>query len=398
MSDEQIPSSERTGIPRRQFLETCARAGGVLALWPGAAGLSLARMANSSLGKVGAVSSQTAKYFTPLKGGEVKCTLCPHQCVIKDKQTGKCLVRRNAGGKLQSLVYGRPAKVALQTVEQLHFFHFLPGTKALAIGTAGCALTCLYCSEAAISKQSPYRTDNEDLSPERAVVTAQEYGAQTIAFTFNEPLQCFEYVIDTAEKAEAAGIHTVVHTSAYATPEAMRELAGAVSALAIDVKAFDKRAYQRLTSGGQFDQMLAALKAAREKAHWLELTYLLVPGYNDNTSHLNSMFTWLKQNVGADIPLHFLRFFPQYRLLWARTTPVKTLQATREKAFKAGLQYVYIDNVPGDPGEATFCPACHARLLARITDPARPRIENLGLELPKGRCARCGRLLLGVWK
>lgn len=393
------PPAPLRGMRRREFVTACARcAGAAIGLGVAPSVLDVAGSSSAAWAAAGAVSDREAKHFTALQGTDVQCQLCPHQCTIKDGQMGKCGVRKNVKAALQTLVYGKPAKVELRAIEFGHVYHFLPGTAALFLGTAGCGLACQFCNEADIAKASPLETDNEDLPPDRAVVTAQTYGASAIFFSVNDPVQCFEYVIDTCEKAKEAGLRVVAQTAGYIAPGAMEELAGAVDALVLDLKCLEASTYRQITGGGDVQQAIAAWKVAREKAKWIELTYLVVPGYNERPHHITALLDWVGANMGADIPLHFLRFFPKYQLIGYSETPTATLKDLRKQAYKAGLKFVYIDGVPGDPGESTFCPNCKEKVIRRLLDPNSPRVDNLRFAPARGACANCNSRILGLWQ
>ncbi|MBC7288620.1 MAG: AmmeMemoRadiSam system radical SAM enzyme, partial [Armatimonadetes bacterium] len=238
----------------------------------------------------------------------------------------------------------------------------------------------------------PEQVENKNLPPDSLVQQTKQLGLPTITFTFSEPLQCIEYVIDTAAAAHRAGLKVLVHTAAYALPGAFEALCRAVDAVNIDLKGFTEKFYRDVT-GGDLQTVLDAIKVAKRTGVWLELTNLVVPGYNDDPNTFALMCQWIRTNLGPDTPLHVSRFFPQYKFRNVPPTPKETLQNLRRVAYQQGLRYVYLGNLGGDPGESTYCPCCGIRLISRVGY----NVSFEGLNPATGKCRKCGLKIPGVW-
>jgi pyruvate formate lyase activating enzyme len=342
---------------------------------------------------VGNVSDAIAKYWHTVAGGETKCDLCPRSCTIKPGERGFCGARENQGGRYISKVYGKPCVVYVDPMAKGPFFHFLPATKTVALGTAGCNLDCGFCQSYTFAQARPEQTDNKDLPPDALVAQAQKYGLPTITFTYSEPLQCIEYVVDTAKAAHAAGIRVLFHTGAFANPDPFRDIVHAVDGVNIDLKGFSEDLYVKVT-GGHLAPVLNALETARASGKHLEITWLTIPGYTDSAAMVTEACQWIVKTVGADTPMHFSRFFPKYKMQQVPPTPITTLEAVRQAAYKAGMRYAYVGNVPGHGGESTYCPKCNAMLVQHV---GYQSINHIALNPRTGKCVKCGLRIPGVW-
>ncbi|MCD6521865.1 AmmeMemoRadiSam system radical SAM enzyme [Candidatus Calescamantes bacterium] len=337
-------------------------------------------------------SQHEAEYYIPLENGMVQCTLCPRYCIIPPGGRGFCTVRVNRRGKLYTLVYSHPCAVHVDPIEKKPFFHVLPGTKAFSIATAGCNLRCLFCQNWYIAQRPPERVKSYNLSPEVIVRKAKEMGCKSIAYTYTEPVVFFEYMKDCCKLAKNYGIKNVVHTAGYINPEPLRELCRYVDAVNVDLKGFRQEFYDKLCWGGRLEDVLRTLKILKEEGVWIEVTNLIIPTYNDNPNDIRRMCEWIKNNLGEDVPLHFSRFFPMYKLVKLSPTPVSTLERAYKIAKEVGLKYVYLGNVPGSPYENTYCPKCGKVLIKRV---GYVVLEN---NIKDGRCPYCGEKIPGVWK
>lgn len=323
-------------------------------------------------------------------GQKVRCELCPTECVLEDYQIGGCRVRLNRGGKLYSLVYGNPCAVALDPIEKKPFFHVLPGAGAFSIATAGCVLGCLFCQNWEISQASPEKTRNYNLPPDEVVRKALFYGARAIAYTYTEPTVFYEYMYDTAVLARKMGLINTMHTCGYINKKPLRELLKYMDAVAVDLKAFTERFYGKLC-GGRLKPVLETIETVAEEGVWLEVINLVIPTQNDNPEEIRQMCQWLYRTCGPDVPLHFSRFFPYYRMKDLPPTPYETLVKAREIALEEGLRFVYIGNIRS-PAENTYCYNCGRLLIERIGYFIK---QN---HLKKGHCPYCGAEIKGLWE
>lgn len=332
-----------------------------------------------------------ASFYFKLDNKQVNCVLCPRRCVIPDGKRGFCGVRENQGGVLYSLVYAKPCSVHVDPIEKKPLFHVVPGSKAFSLATVGCNLKCKFCQNWQISQASPEDVQAMSLSPEEAVEKAKESGASVIAYTYTEPTVYYEYMIDIAKLARKAGIKNVMHSAGYINEEPLRQLCPYLDAANIDLKGFSNRFYSEMTLGN-LDDVLRTLKILKEQGVWIEITNLLLPGINDNPAEIKKMCEWIKDNLGAQVPLHFSRFWPMYKLMNLSPTPVETLKTARAIALKTGLKYVYIGNVPTEDGENTICPKCGKTLIRRS---GYVILEN---NIVDGKCKFCGEKIDGIWK
>lgn len=334
--------------------------------------------------------SKTLYCHVPHRGQYVRCSLCPHRCVLGEGERGRCRVRENRGGKLYTLVYGNPCTLQADPIEKKPFYHFRPGTLTFSLATAGCNLRCRYCQNYAISQRTPEQLPSYDAPPQALVTAAIESACPTIAYTYSEPIVFYEYVLDTARLARRAGLHNVVISAGYINTEPLRELCRAVDAIKIDLKGYNPGFYQQICEG-TLEPVLNTIRTIHEMGVHLEIVNLVVPSLNDDPEELRALAEWILETVGPDVPLHFSRFHPDYQLLNLPPTPVETLEAARDTALDVGLRYVYLGNVPGHEGNHTFCPNC-GRTIVRRMGMATEEIHIVG-----GCCEYCQTPIAGRW-
>ncbi len=296
-----------------------------------------------------------AMWYEKLAGGLVHCQLCPNHCRLPKGQIGLCRVRKNVGGTLYSLSYGQIAAVHVDPIEKKPFFHVLPGREAFSLATPGCNLRCLFCQNWEISQAYPWEVRTAPMTPEEVVAAALRSGAPAIAFTYSEPTIFYEYMLDIAKLAKEKGLKTLVVSAGYIEPEPLKALLPFIDAYKVDFKAFDSQFYADLT-GGSRDPVLRTMKIVHESGVWLEVVNLLVTGKNDGAEEVRALARWVKENLGADVPLHFSRFHPMHKLMNLPPTPVERVVRAREIALAEGLRYVYTGNVPAAEGDSTYSP------------------------------------------
>lgn len=351
--------------------------------------LSISPLLLSSMGtKQG---EKEAYYYKSAGNKRVKCLNCPHQCILSPGQRGICRVRENKKGKLFTLAYANPCAVHIDPIEKKPLFHFLPQSSVFSIATAGCNFRCKYCQNWSISQKSPEETENYFLPPYEVVRIAERENIPVIAYTYSEPSVFYEYMLDTAKIANGRGIKNVWVTNGFLNPEPLLELCKYIDAANVDIKWFTEDLYREI-SGGNLNPVLSTCKTLVKKKVHLEITNLIVPTLNDDKKMIRELVIWVRENLGADIPLHFSRFFPMYKLQHLPPTPVRTLQTAREIALNSGLHYVYIGNYPGGEWENTYCPECK-KLLIR-----RKGFMILESNITGGRCKFCKHKIYGVWK
>jgi len=333
-----------------------------------------------------------AMFYEKIEDNQVWCQLCPRKCIIPEGTRGFCRVRENRGGKLYSLVYGKPCRISVEPIEKAPFYHFKPGHRRLCIATVSCNLRCKYCQNWQISQVGPDEgITTYFLPPEQLVEKAIQEKVESICFTFNEPIVFYEYVYDTAKIARTKGIKVSIVSAGYIREEPLRELVKVLDAVKIDLKGFTETFYRSVCQG-ELEPILKTLKVLKEEKKHFEIVNLIVPTLNDKPEEIRKMCLWIKLNLGNDVPLHFTKFTPLYKLTRLPQTPVSKLEEAFNIAKKMGLNYVYIGNVPGHVRNSTFCPKCGKRLIYRKGFQV---IEN---NVQDGRCKFCGQRIPGVWK
>jgi len=326
--------------------------------------------------------------------GWVKCQLCPHECVLAPGQRGDCLSRINYQGKLVTLVYGKPVSAnPYDPVEKKPLYHFLTGTRCFSIATAGCNLHCKFCQNYEISQLNPEDADPArvyDLPPETLVRAALGYKCRSIAYTYSEPVTFFEYTRDSQALARERGIKNILVTAGYINEEPLRELCENADGANVDLKSFSDDFYRQVC-GGSLQPVLRCLEVMVNSGVWVEVTNLVVPTLNDDLDLIKRMCGWMAEHLGVDVPLHFSRFHPQYKLTHFPPTPADFLALARDAARAEGLRYVYVGNVDVPDGGATFCPRCGDPVIVRRG------YAILRNNLKSGKCGNCGEPIPGVW-
>ncbi len=318
--------------------------------------------------------------------GSVKCEICPRACSLAEGQVGNCRARRNRRGVVVPMAYARPCAVALDPMEKKPLFHFMPGSSVLSIGTAGCNLHCLNCQNSDISQASPEAIPSEALSPDDLVALMRKTGVTSVAYTYNEPLVAFEYILDCAKAVRSAGGANVLVSAGYVNPEPLAELLPYLDAANIDLKTMSEEGYLD-NCGVHRDPVLATLKTLAQSHVVLEVTNLVIPGFNDSERDLNDWCAFVADELEENVPVHFSRFFPRYRMTDRPPTPLATLRRAGEIAAEHGLRYVYCGNV--DDEANTVCPSCGACLIRRRGFSV---LSNL---VDNGNCPKCGHHIYG---
>lgn len=340
-----------------------------------------------------------ARYWKPLAvKGEgasreqtiVKCLLCPNGCAIANGKRGTCRTRMNVNGELRSLVYGRPVSIHIDPIEKKPLYHYLPSSSAFSLATAGCPLSCKFCQNWEISQASPEDHQGPFAHPSRIADAAKNSKSPVIAFTYNEPTVFSEYMVDIAGEARRKNIRSVMISCGFINEDPLAELCGVLDAIKIDLKGYSENFY-RTVCGASLRPVLKSIKQiAKSRAH-LEIVNLVVPTLNDSDKMLQDLINWILGEVGADIPVHFTRFHPDYQLRNLSPTPVATLERARDLALAKGMHYPYVGNVPGHPGNHTYCPGCGKVVIERQS------FFVTAMNINNGQCKFCGQKIAGVW-
>ncbi|WP_291861212.1 AmmeMemoRadiSam system radical SAM enzyme [Marinilabilia sp.] len=327
---------------------------------------------------------QEALLYEKLGNQKVECNLCAHHCKLAPGKFGICRVRENIDGTLYTHVYGRTIARHVDPIEKKPLYHFFPGTQAFSIGTPGCNFHCDFCQNCEISQVvSPgILTVGQPATPEEIVQEALDRECKSIAYTYTEPTIFFEYCNDIGPLARDVGLKNVFVSNGYMTSEMLELAAPWLDAVNIDLKAFRDDTYRRLM-GGHLQPVLDSMKKIIQMGVWLEVTSLIIPGINDQSRELHEMAHFVANELGVDVPWHISRFFPGYKMHDLLPTPIDTLQKAREAGTEAGLNYIYVGNVPASADQNTVCPRCGATLIERVG------YNVLGNIIENGRCAEC---------
>jgi len=333
------------------------------------------------------------KYWHKLEDGRVQCDLCPRECKLHEGQRGLCFVRENLNNQIVLTTYGLSSGYCIDPIEKKPLNHFLPGTPVLSFGTAGCNLACKYCQNWDISKSREMHTLADEASPELIAQAAEQLNCRSVAYTYNDPVIFHEYAIDVAKACREKGIKSVAVTAGYVSPEPRKEFYEYMDAANVDLKAFTEEFYYKIT-GGHLQPVLDTLVYIKHETNvWLELTTLLIPGYNDSEEEINDMTKWVVKELGPDVPMHFTAFHPDWKMLDVPPTPLGTLTRARSIALNNGVRYAYTGNVHDVKGESTYCHHCGETLIGR--DWYVLSTWNLD---EHGACKKCGTPCAGVFE
>ena len=316
----------------------------------------------------------------------MECELCPRRCRLKDGQRGFCFVRRRQGEAVVLAAYGRSTGFFVDPIEKKPLFHFLPGTAGVSFGAAGCNLRCRFCENWALSRTTNPDWLSHEASPEKIAARAEELGLSSVALTYNEPLVSFEMGLDVADACRARGVAAVAISSGYATAEAARAFYSRMDAVCIGLKGFTEDGYAAHAAARMAPVLRTLELIRRETRAWLELSVVLVPGTSP-PAEVARRCAWIREALGADVPLHVLPFHPSFELAALPPTPAEEARRVRAIAMGEGLRHVYIQGEPN--ASDTRCTSCGEVVIARDAG-AAPAVQ-----LRDGRCDRCGAPLAG---
>jgi pyruvate formate lyase activating enzyme len=378
-------------INRREFLGKCSHMAMACAGCSMLPAAFLSRSAHALDLEKGYIHKKHSPYYTALEGGAIRCDLCPHHCEVDPGDRGLCEVRENIKGKYYSLVYGNPCAIHVDPIEKKPFYHVLPGTNSFSIATAGCNFDCKFCQNWSISQARPDDTRNYNLSPADAVALAFQNDCISIASTYVEPSIFIEYMLDIGNITKKKKLLKVMHSNGFMAARPLEDLCGVLDAACIDLKGFTEDYYRDMTDGGSLSPVLETLKTLRQKEIHTEIVTLLIPGRNDDMDTIRAMCDWICEELGPDVPIHFSKFYPRYKLKSVQPTPLDTLEAAHRTAKDAGLHYVYLGNVYNHSAESTYCPQCGQMVIKRAG------YETTLTGFTDGHCSNCQTKIAGVW-
>ncbi len=319
-----------------------------------------------------------ALHYEKLDGGKLRCNLCPKFCIISDGKRGFCYARINRDGTLYSEIYNRAMAANLDPIEKKPLYHFHPGARIFSLGTRGCNQRCDFCQNwHMLESDAPL----EEITAEEAVEAARARGSVGIAYTYNEPLIWFEFLLECAAQARGAGLTNVLVTNGYINPEPFRELAPLIDAMNVDIKSMEPSFYKEICKS-DLPPVLETCRTAHELGIHVEFTNLVIPTKNDADEQIEALVDFVA-GLSREIPLHFSAYYPCYKMN-IEPTPVATLRRAADIARRK-LDYVYLGNVRSDEGADTHCPNCGNKLVER----AGYNTRVVGIEGKS--CNRCGR-------
>jgi len=331
--------------------------------------------------------------YERLPGRNARCNICQRGCLVAEGGTGYCMTRQNQKGKLYSLIYGEVSCLAVSPTEKKPVFHFYPASRWLSLGSLGCNFRCPGCQNWRIAhstlleEQSP---STKYLSPEDCVALARQHKCLGISWTYNEPTLWFEYTLKAAKLAKYNGLFTNYVTNGFMTQAALDRIGPYLDVFRVDIKGFSSATYKKIANVDDFYGILAVTE--RAKSRWgmhVEVVTNVIPGYNDDDTQLSGIASWVRQNLGEDTPWHVTQFVPHLELSHIMPTPIATLERARQIGFENGLHYAYVGNIPGHPGQNTYCPKCHSLLVKRDGFSVA---EN---RIVAGKCPQCSGSIAG---
>jgi len=328
-----------------------------------------------------------AQYYLSLPDKTVQCTLCPHNCILREGKSGICRVRINQDGKLITEVNGYVSAFNFDPIEKKPLYHYYPGSTILSLGTYGCNLRCFFCQNCTISQTAAEpELPRTYYTPEEIVnIALKRKGNMGIAFTYNEPIVWFEYMLEIARLAKQAGLKTVMVTNGFINKEPLTTLLEFIDAFSVDLKAFNDEFYTKVTSS-KLEPVKETLKQISQAGKHLEVVNLVIPELNDDESTYTAMVNWIASELGKDTVFHISRYFPSYRLT-TEATPISSIRNLKLLAEKS-LTYVYAGNISTESND-TFCQQCNNILITRNGY----TVNKIGLNT-EGNCTRCGKLFL----
>lgn len=326
-----------------------------------------------------------ARYYSRLQEHKVKCELCPHNCIIDEGKYGICKVRRNDSGTLDARNFEIVSSMGFDPIEKKPLYHYYPGSEILSVGSLGCNLQCEFCQNWQISQTSvsDFERGAEKISVNEIIHVAQSRERNIgIAYTYNEPIIFYEFMLEIAKNAKEQGLKNVMVTNGFINQKPLSELHQYIDAYSVDLKAFNNDFFVKYTKS-KLAPVLETLVSIAKADKYLEITTLVIPGLNDNSAEFERMVKWIQENVGKETVLHISRYYPTYKLNVQQTSVDKMLELN--SIAKEYLDYVYLGNVLLEDGNNTFCPNCGELLIKRTGYMTQKRSVN-----NQGDCLKCG--------
>ncbi|MCD4782609.1 MAG: AmmeMemoRadiSam system radical SAM enzyme [Candidatus Eremiobacteraeota bacterium] len=332
-----------------------------------------------------------ASFYRTLENDSVECLLCPINEKLPYGIKSVCGVRFNGKGKMFLTNYARPAKIEVESVEQNPLYHYYPGIKTLAMGTAGCNLSCLSCQNWEISQKSVHQIKSYNITPMQAIRLSREKKCDGFSFRFSEPAIFFEYCRDIGKLANKRRMKTCIATSGYINPDPLKVWTKYIEAFTVSLKGLDPELY----GGGKRPKVIEtignSMRIIKQQERWLEVAILIIPGKSDSEEVISTQLKWIRNNLGEFIPIHFLKFIPAFKLDKTPETPIAVLENAQKMAKKIGIKYSYIPGIPGHKAGNTYCHQCSKLIIERSGSKVT---QN---HIKRGKCEYCSTNIPGVW-
>ncbi len=383
---------------RRDFVETCAKSIFAVGVSSSIINENLFASTDSATVLDGQTSTsknltkfiKEASWYNKLDNKVVQCSLCPHQCYVHNGQRGLCGVRENQEGKYYTLVHSSLCALHVDPIEKKPLFHYHPGQNALSMATPGCNISCRFCQNWQISQSKPEEINCKKVSPAEIVAKTIKSGSKCIAYTYSEPTIFYEFMYDTAKLANERGVKSVIISNGYINEKPHLRLLNQLDAVKIDLKSFSDNFYRTICRGS-LKPVLESLKRVKKNGTWLEIVVLVIPTLNDSREEITEMANWISGELGDEVPVHFSRFTPQYKLKNLPVTPVSTIDMCISICKEKGLKYIYAGNVPGHQAENTYCPSCDKMLIKRYGH------HVMFNKIKDSRCPFCNTKIAGIF-
>lgn len=313
--------------------------------------------------------------------GKVRCKTCEKACAIAKDQLGFCRTRKNIGGKIFTLIYGDISSINVDKIEKKPFFHFHPGSNTMTVGSWGCNFSCGWCQNFGISKMAENVGTGDYISPENLVKLAEKYKCQGISISYNEPILLLEYSIDVFKLAKKRNLYRTYVSNGYMTSDALKAVVeSGLEAMNVDIKG--DREFVKKYCGADDEKVWRNVKEAKKLGVWIELTTLVIPGFNDSDKSLRYIAKRIA-SIDKNIPWHVSRFYPAYKFEHVSITPNETLEKAYNIGKEGGLKFVYVGNILGNKLESTYCPNCNEMLIERHG------FDVLNYRIKDGKCPKC---------
>jgi pyruvate formate lyase activating enzyme len=392
MSAEKYDATPTTPVlsdlSRRVFLERLARYGTAFATVP-AAMHALGMISEEACAAMGL--PKEVEFYEKLPNRKTKCHTCPTECEREPGKESECRTHNNKNGVLYTYAFNNPCILKTDPIEKLPQYHFMPGTTTLSIATGGCNMRCLYCQNWEQSQSPPEKLKTFPFDGAQAKEMALHKKIPTFAYTYTDPVVFFEYIKDLVKHTRPSGIRHVAASAAFMQEKPLLQLCQNLDSITVTLKGFSEEFYRKICGDRPLKPVLESLVTIKKSGIWLEIVNLVIPSYNDNMKNIKEMCKWIVQNLGSEVPLHFARFSPEYKMKNLPSTPIPTLEKAKEIAQAMGIKFVYLSNVAPHIGNNTYCPSCKNLLIERLA------FQILQNRMTQGRCPRCGSKIPGIW-